>query len=152
MSIKSIKAIKSISLIDSTQSAKPAASDETIKITTTTKKTKTTKTTAHKYLCNAFSINMLQIFPAEIKIKEISSADASKLIASGEYKSAIGHASTAELLSSLLNLPVKVNRTTLMLNKNDELLLAQYYGERLPEGVVKLPDGSSIRWFLVVVK
>ena len=119
---------------------------------TSDKTIKSIEITSSKYLCNAFSINMLQTFPSEIKIKEISTTDASKLIASGKYKSAIGHASTAELLSNILSFPIKVNRTTLQLNENDELLLAQYYGERLPEGVIKLPEGSSIRWFLVVVK
>ncbi|MHB1679383.1 MAG: STIV orfB116 family protein [bacterium] len=105
--------------------------------------------TERKYFCNAFSVNMLQTFPAEVIIKEIDINATKNLIESGQYESTIGHKSTADLLSNVLGILIKPNRTTLVLSKYDEVLLAQYYGPRLPEAVTELPEDSNIRWFIV---
>ncbi|MHB8281746.1 MAG: STIV orfB116 family protein [bacterium] len=105
--------------------------------------------TDKKYFCNAFSVNMLQTFPAEVIIKEIDLNIAKNLIESGQYESTIGHKSTADLLSNVLGISIKSNRATLALRKYDEVLLAQYYGPRLPEAATELPEGSNIRWFIV---
>jgi hypothetical protein len=108
-------------------------------------------TSSNKHICNSFSVNMIKSFPVNITIKEININHAKKLMKNGGYFSAVGHQSTAELLSTILEVPIKTNRITLALDRNDEILLAQYYGERLPEGATILPEGSTIRWFLVKI-
>lgn len=63
--------------------------------------------------------------------------------------SAVGHADTARLFTSLLGTPVPANRISVTLKMWDILLVGQYNGPRLPEGCTTLPEGASIRWWLI---
>jgi len=64
-------------------------------------------------------------------------------------ESCIGHADTANVLSNLLQNEIPCNRVTVQLKQNEKCIVAQYIGPRLPEGSLRLPEGSKIEFFLV---
>lgn len=103
-----------------------------------------------KFICNAFSLNMLAALTANIRCVEISAAQAAE-IADG-VPSAVGHADTASVFSSVLGTPVSMARVTVSLNAGDSVLVGQYSGPRLPEGATVLPEGASIRWVIVTIE
>ena len=101
------------------------------------------------YLLNAFSANMLAEFPVSVHFVEIS-ADVMVELAQGSV-SAVGHADTAALFSTILGVEVPCNRVSVTLEPGQNALLGQYSGPRLPEGATTLPEGASIKWILVNV-
>lgn len=107
------------------------------------------------YLVNAFSLNMLDINgPIEVEIFPLQTEDdvLDMLATYGKFTSAIGHKETADVLSNMLEIEVKHNRTTVKLGRKDTALVAQYRGPRLEEGATKLPEGAEIKFYLVRVK
>jgi hypothetical protein len=64
-------------------------------------------------------------------------------------ESCIGHADTAKVLSSILEMDIPTNRVTVQLRENERCIVAQYIGPRLPEGAISLPEGAEIRFFHV---
>ena len=100
------------------------------------------------YLLNAFSLNMI-VGNADIEIREITRAMAASLAA--DCVSAVGHADTAAVFSSVLGVTVPCNRATVALKEGDVALVGQYSGPRLPEGATSLPEGATIRWLVVGV-
>jgi hypothetical protein len=103
-----------------------------------------------KFILNAFSLNMIGTFPATVTVEEVSTGEASGM-ANG-VTSAIGHADTAAVFSSVLGVPVPMNRATVALVSGDRVLVGQYVGPRLPEGTTTLPEGATIRWLVVTVE
>lgn len=111
------------------------------------------------YLLNAFSLNMISGFPASVEVTEVTADQARFALmcaaeADGEVdfvKSAVGHADTAAVFSSVLNCPVECRRVTVSLSKGDSAIVGQYIGPRLKEGAVALPEGAAIKWLLVHV-
>lgn len=97
------------------------------------------------YLLNAFSLNMLDSFPASVEVSEISLSDAKALLADG-FTSAVGHADTAAVLSSQLGVDVPFNRISLNLSSGNQAVIGQYIGPRLKEGESTLPEGATIKW------
>ena len=97
-------------------------------------------------LSNAFSINMLSD-SASYMFSKVSLEDAREIVAENRWVSAVGHADTANLFSSLLGQYVRCNRTTVSDPK--EMLIGQYSGPRLPEGCSTLPEGATITWWYV---
>jgi len=63
------------------------------------------------------------------------------------FKSAVGHADTAGVFSTVLGLPVECNRCNVVLNPDEFAIIGQYIGPRLPEGATTLPEGATIKWF-----
>lgn len=104
------------------------------------------------YLTNAFSLNMLLNFDAVIKTQEISAAAAAEMVKNDGLTSAVGHADTANVFSSVLGCPVPMSRVTVSLVQGDRILVGQYSGIRLPEGATTLPPGSRIRWVTVTIE
>ena len=103
------------------------------------------------YITNAFSLNMVsdRAFPGRASFKELSVSEAIELARTGE--SAVGHPDTAAVFSDVLGSEVRVNRMTIALNKGDSILVGQYRGPRLPEGAKTLPEGATIKWYLVEI-
>lgn len=101
------------------------------------------------FLLNAFSLNMIAIFPIAIQVEEISLEQAKSLAA--DTTSAVGHADTANVFSSVLGVNVPTNRATVVLNSGDKALVGQYIGPRLQEGATVLPEGATIKWLLVTL-
>ncbi|QGA72438.1 DNA binding protein [uncultured virus] len=91
------------------------------------------------YLSNAFSLNMLNLnpeVPAPVKlfVRPIDLERVKSLLQLG-FESAVGHQSTAEILSNLLEIEVPVNRVAIKLQSGDILIVFQL-GVRLAEGQV----------------
>ena len=95
------------------------------------------------YICNAFSLQMVQNFPANIAVEEISKSEFESL--KPELTSAIGHADTAHVLG------FEPNRVNVALNKGDSIIVAQLQGGRLPEGATTLPEGFAFKFLKVTV-
>lgn len=101
-------------------------------------------------LLNAFSLNMLGAFPADVRIVEVSLAQAQALAPT--LTSAVGHTDTAAIYSDLLGMPVPARRETVSLAPGDVALVGQYRGPRLAEGTTCLPPGASIQWLRITVR
>jgi len=88
-------------------------------------------------LANAFSLSMIPIVEgdeAKLKVRRISIQEAKELLAN-VFTSAIGHQSTAKLLTQLLGVNVPVNRTEIKLERGQQLIVFQLL-IRLQEGQV----------------
>ena len=103
------------------------------------------------YLLNAFSLNMVSEFPAEVHVEEVGLEGARKALADG-FESAVGHTDTAAVFASQLGTKVPANRVKVALKKGETALVGQYRGPRLPEGATTLPEGATIQWLRVTVK
>lgn len=101
-------------------------------------------------LMNAFSLNMLSVFPAQPLFEEIS-LDEVRAMLSGGFESAVGHADTASVFSEVLGLDVPAERISVSLSEGDCAVIGQYRGPRLPEGATTLPEGATIVWLRVTV-
>lgn len=99
-------------------------------------------------LLNAFSLNMLPELPAVVLFREIPLSVAQEIAVSEGLESAIGHADTAAVLSGLLEVEVPVNRSNVILEPGQAMMVAQYSGPRLPEGATTLPEGAAIKFIL----
>jgi len=103
-------------------------------------------------LLNAFSLNMLDLSVAHtFKCDPISVSEVSVLLRAGVLESAVGHATTATVLSSILESSVPCNRVSVKLSSGDSCVVAQFVGPRLPEGATTLPEGARIEFVLVTV-
>lgn len=85
------------------------------------------------YLCNAFSLNMLD-FNCVVEIKILSKEEFCRNLPHIKA-SFIGHEATAKLIETLCGIKVEVNRKELKLSPGDCLLVVQIK-TRLPEGKV----------------
>lgn len=115
------------------------------------------------YICNSFTLNMLsswRIDPtdggAQSTLTVTTVMDPVAYLFEAETRhgpaiSAVGHADTASVFSSELGRIVPCNRISVALTDDDELLVGQYHGPRLPEGCSTLPEGAVIRWLTVTV-
>lgn len=90
------------------------------------------------YVCNAFSLQMLNDLDCVVAISEVSELPQG-------LTSAIGHADTAAVLG------YPMNRVSVSLNKGDILYVAQLTGGRLPEGSTTLPEGFKFVYLRVEV-
>ena len=86
-----------------------------------------------RFLANAFSLSMIQQPSATLRVERIGKEQFCSEAANAI--SAIGHAGTAQLLSTLCGVPVAVNRVSITLSPGDELLVFQLL-VRLEEGKV----------------
>ena len=97
-----------------------------------------------KTIANAISINMLPNMcigdEVTLKIKKIKEPEAAE---KANMTSVIGHPSTAAVVG------VPANRANYKFADGDTLIVAQYIGPRLEEGVTELPEGASIEYFQI---
>ena len=99
------------------------------------------------YLGNAFSLQMLTAFPADISVTEVAPTEVP-----ADAVSVIGHPDTAAVVADILGRDVPANRVSISLKAGDVLYVAQLMGGRLPEGATTLPEGFSLKFLKVVVK
>ena len=100
-------------------------------------------------LLNAFSLNMLN---ASCNVHfELTTVEHARELLSNGFISAIGHDSTALIVSKLLGMPVTTNRLNVELGFGDYAVVAQYHGPRLDVGVTELPPGARIEFWIVTV-
>ena len=86
---------------------------------------------------NSLSLNMIP----EGKVSHFlwqKTYSISEVVLMKGLKSFVGHND----LAKMLYLPT--NRGTAVLEQGECFLVAQYYGERLPEGATELPEGANI--------
>lgn len=98
-------------------------------------------------LSNAFSIQMLVNFPADVHIEQTEASNIPT-----DVISCIGHTDTANVLSNILGFDVPCNRKSVIVDADTTLYVAQVVGGRLPEGATTLPEGVKIKFFKVYVK
>jgi hypothetical protein len=112
------------------------------------------------YLCNSFTLSMLHPSLLEggvlIKASPISLGEVKALIQEG-FVSAVGHESTARVLSKLLGTDVPFNRAQIAIREGDVIISFQFL-VRLPEGkvlgddeVLALYNEGKIKFFRVEV-
>ena len=96
------------------------------------------------FISNAFSLGMVHEndLPG-IRVSKAFGEEIAEALYAG--KSFVGHEATAKELG------VAFNRETLKLRPGDELYVAQYQGERLPEGATEFPKGSKFKWIRVFI-
>ena len=90
-------------------------------------------------LLNAFSLQMLDSFPASVRFYEVKELPQN-------LESCVGHADTARVLG------VEMHRVSITLHPGDVFYIAQLQGGRLPEGSTTLPDGYSFKFIRGMVK
>lgn len=104
------------------------------------------------YLLNSFSAAMLmenlQEGPVYVRFEIVTNEDARFMLSAG-FESRVGHASTAMIIESMIDMPVPVRREGCMLRPGDTAHIAQYTGPRLPEGAMSLPEGATLTWIRV---
>jgi len=88
-----------------------------------------------QYISNAFSLSMLERTPARLYVAEIDVEKARDFVETYTVESAIGHESTAQIVSEILGIPIPAIRRMITLKQGDSLLVFQLL-KRLPEGVV----------------
>lgn len=94
------------------------------------------------YLGDAFSLQMLDEFPADVmKVSSVTKEEVYK----ADFVSVVGHPDTANVLQ------VPFNRVSVKLRKGDTLYVARLMGGRLPEGCTKLPEGYSFKFLKIEI-
>jgi hypothetical protein len=114
-----------------------------------------------RYLCNVVTIAMapaggtfqfVPITPREALHRLTMAADEGRLV------QAIGHAQTAAFAQASLEAAgggpglATMSRISVQLDDGDDLIVCQYIGPRLSEGVTVLPEGAELRWYLVTYR
>ncbi|MEM4468928.1 MAG: DUF1874 domain-containing protein [Candidatus Nezhaarchaeales archaeon] len=105
------------------------------------------------YLASAFALGMIEEPIALLKVVRINTEDAQRWLRVSKYVSIVGHESTANLMSTLLSLPVSVNRANIKLKRGDRVIVFQIM-TRLPEGKVLTEEelkSIPTAWYLVEV-
>lgn len=109
------------------------------------------------YISNAFSLSMLQTPSGTIRFKQIGLEEVKTLL-EHKFESAVGHQSTADLLSQLLEVDIPMNRIQLKLGSGDILIIAQFL-TRLPEGKIlgfeeakALYENGQLVFFLIKIE
>ncbi len=109
-------------------------------------------------ICSTFSLAMfsdLELGERLIfSVSEQTLDGVFKILCGTQWRSVVGHADTAKLFSDSLGVDVIFNRETVALARDtmgdyEVLLVGQYIGPRLAEGVSKLPEGAEIKWLFV---
>jgi len=103
------------------------------------------------YIANAFSLSMLTP-PVTVKVTEVGAEDVKRLLING-FTSAIGHESTAKIISVQLGVQVPVNRVAIKLTSSDILVVYQLL-TRIPEGKILTEDEIKqvqANWYVVSV-
>jgi len=111
---------------------------------------------------NAFSINMLTQGDISLNFSRLPDAETSRLhclmaLRNEVLVNAIGHKDLDAIVRRELNLDSATlppgQRMTVSFpmdrDTDQQMLVAQYRGPRLPEGTTELPDDAEIEWWIV---
>lgn len=104
-------------------------------------------------LLNAVSLSMFTGIGGAFNLKaEMIPLDTAKyLLEKHGLESCIGHQDAATMLSMMLKREVPMNRISTSLSANENAIVFQYMGPRLPEGSTALPPDSQVAFFLITV-
>jgi len=108
------------------------------------------------YLANAFSLGMLTGKKAILYVEEVDEDTAVNVITTmksrGELTSAVGHESTAKILSEICGVEIECNRIPIKLQLKDAVIVFQLL-TRLEEGKVLTQDElSNIKYKFYLVR
>ena len=109
------------------------------------------------YLTNSFSINMLDFEERkviDVRIVKITEKEVKQWLENNEFISAIGHESTAKIISQKLGIEVKPNRIQIKMKEGDIAIVFQLL-QRLAEGKVLSEQELQqipVAWFMVIVR
>lgn len=101
------------------------------------------------HILNAFAVSMLPQEGGVVKFIPLSPEEVRAAMSGKVIVSHIGHTSTAAVLSRELNIDLYTCRDNFTINADSDVIVAQYIGPRLPEGTVELPQGATIKYFMV---
>jgi len=104
------------------------------------------------YISNAFSLSMLTP-PTTLTVVEASIEDVKNILTRG-FTSAVGHESTANIISTQLGIQVPTNRVSIKLSAGDVLIVYQLL-TRLPEGKILGVDEIrqvTAKWYIVTLQ
>jgi len=87
------------------------------------------------YLTNAFSLSMLTESDVVVHVQEITPEQLKQELTASTFVSAVGHESTADILSKILGIHIPINRQAIRFKENDTVYVYQLL-QRLPEGVI----------------
>jgi hypothetical protein len=106
-------------------------------------------------IINTLSVTMLDKFPANIHIEEVTLKKAAKLavkmVRVHGVTSYVNNKAQATLFSSLLGIEVDYRPEIFYFKPGDNALLGKYMGDELPEGTTTVPDDAEIRWYLLAI-
>ena len=106
------------------------------------------------YISNAFSMNMIRDGLKDFDLL-VSTVDQEDLCHYADFMEnsafCINNKPTCELFKLVTGLEVVPNRCDIHLDIGDTMLVFQYNGTRLEEGLTKIPEGGKLRMFLVEV-
>lgn len=87
------------------------------------------------YTSGSFSLNMLGADECILRVRRITKEEATEILRCNEFTSAVGHASTAAVMSQLLGVEIPFNRVEVRLEKGDKVVVFQLM-RRVEEGKV----------------
>jgi len=90
------------------------------------------------FVSNAFSLSMLGALPPAgltVKVRPLTLEEVKEVLSSSSFTSAVGHESTAAVLTTLLGLPVEARRVAITLSPGDRVIVFQL-AVRLAEGQI----------------
>jgi hypothetical protein len=87
------------------------------------------------YVANTFSLNMLKEMDTTLKVSEVDTLTVKSLLQSRSWESCVGHQGTADILKSLLDMEIPMNRVAVKMEKGDLAIVFQLM-QRVEEGKV----------------
>ena len=103
------------------------------------------------YIGNAISFNSIVEAQGALHYRKMTVKEVAAMIANRNPVSYIGHKDMANVISKQLGKEIPCHRINIWLRPGDTVILAQYIGQRLPEGATVLPEGARIDYFIVQV-
>ena len=107
------------------------------------------------YISNAFSMNMIATEESEfdLLVETIDKHDMTSFLTDFLETASfcIGNQATCDLFQVVTGFECVANRSDIQLNIGDSILVFQYNGPRLEQGLTKIPEGGKIRMYLVTM-
>lgn len=107
------------------------------------------------YISNAFSMNMIsdELDDFDLIVTTVDRSDLTHDYADFVENASfcINNQATCDLFTVVTGIKAVANRADIKLAIGDTILVFQYNGTRLEEGLTKIPEGGKLRMFLVEV-
>lgn len=105
------------------------------------------------YLGSTFSLQMIPRENCKVNVEWITPQEANQILGDDDnYISCVGHQSTADVLSDMLDRQIVMNRTRQGIGYDDILVVGQLVSGRLPEGCTQLPDDAVFTFVKVTLQ
>ena len=103
-------------------------------------------------LLHAFSPTMLGNTKGGVTtyMRQITTDQAINLLKEYGVESAIGKANLANVLTNMLGIKIETKPCKVVLNPNEQVIIAQYYGPTMADDADTLPDNARINFYVVM--